>query len=101
MNITTIARKRAVEAVPAIAHEPPWRLTPSHHARLAGSASAVLMRLREEAAAEIDRLLAFLDATEGDIDREDGADDEPSLGWTRSGADGYTDDRELDEEVVA
>jgi hypothetical protein len=101
MNMTTIARKRATEAVPAIAHEPPWRLPPSHHARLAGSPSAVLMRLREEAAAEIDRLLAFLDATEGDIDKEDGGDDEPSLGWTRSGAEGSDDDCELDGEVAA
>jgi hypothetical protein len=59
------------------------------------------MKLRDQAAAEIERLVAFLDATEGDIDLEpnlaggswddrefdpaddrlhDHADDEPSLG---------------------
>ncbi|WP_441255759.1 hypothetical protein [Tardiphaga sp. 285_C5_N1_2] len=35
----------------------------------------MLMRLREEAASEIDRLLEFLDATEGDADLE------PDLGF--------------------
>lgn len=44
---------------------------PSHRARLAGDPRADLMRLREEAADEIDRLLIFLDATEGDTDCED------------------------------
>jgi hypothetical protein len=59
------------------------------------SALAKLAELRAEAAAEVDRLLAFLDATELDADleaqgdeldsgpeddAEDGADDEPSLG---------------------
>jgi hypothetical protein len=43
--------------------------------------------LRKEAAAEIERLIAFLDALGGDPDLEDGHDDEadidePSLGWT-------------------
>jgi hypothetical protein len=31
-----------------------------------------LTRVRDEAAAEIDRLLAYLDATDGDFDIEDG-----------------------------
>ena len=43
--------------------------------------------LRREAAAEVERLIAFLDALGGDPDLEDGGDDEeepdePSLGWT-------------------
>ena len=43
--------------------------------------------LRREAAAEIERLIAFLDALGGDPDLEDGNDaeenvNEPSLGWT-------------------
>lgn len=46
-----------------------------------------ITHLRKEAAAAIDRLIAFLDETESDpdlepdLDLEDGADDEPSLGW--------------------
>lgn len=65
----------------------------SFYAFKAGDPRAILMRLREEAADEIDRLLAFLDATEGDIDlegtdedgdepehKEDTGDFEPSLG---------------------
>lgn len=78
----------------------------SHSAARDGHPVASLMRLREQAAAEIDRLLAFLDATDGDPDieddpseptdtrikalgghdaphtedDEDGADNEPSLG---------------------
>ena len=49
---------------------------------------AALKKLRKEAAAEIDRLLAFLDDLDGDTDLEDDSDedegevDEPSLGWT-------------------
>jgi len=35
-----------------------------------------LMRLRDEAAAEIERLLAFLDATDGDVDLEGSCEDE-------------------------
>jgi hypothetical protein len=43
--------------------------------------------LRREAAAEIERLIVFLDALGGDPDLEDGNDaeaepEEPSLGWT-------------------
>jgi hypothetical protein len=49
---------------------------------------AHLIRLRDEAAAEVERLLAFLDATDGDIDLE------PYLtGWN---GDGDNDDREGD-----
>jgi hypothetical protein len=33
--------------------------------------------LREETAREVERLLAFLDATDGEPDLEDGGDDEP------------------------
>jgi hypothetical protein len=78
-----------------------------------------LAQLRQEAAREIERLLAFLDATDGDVDAEaldeptdaqirglvglyagdagddeDGGDHEPSLGWTRGGAIGNTIDLE-------
>lgn len=54
---------------------------PSYYARLAGDPRAVLMRLREEAADEIDRLLGFLDATDGDVDME------PSLAGFSDGMD--------------
>jgi hypothetical protein len=78
---------------------------------------AHLMRLREEAAAEVDRLLAFLDATEGDLELVEADqseptdfdileearrydletdDDEPSLGWTEAGAIGSDTDRETE-----
>jgi hypothetical protein len=76
--------------------------------------------LRQQAAQEIERLVAFLDETDGDVDAEaldeptdaeilkvarlctaadpiddeDGGDDEPSLGWTRGGAIGCTFDIE-------
>ena len=75
-----------------------------------GHPLAALLRLRQEAAAEIERLLAFLDETEGDPDaeapdeptdaeiqhapslyrddhedNEDGGDHEPCLGWTEAG----------------
>ncbi|MBB4258070.1 hypothetical protein [Bradyrhizobium sp. CIR3A] len=82
-------------------------------------ALAAMIRLRQEAADEIQRLLAFLDATDGCDDTEDdpaeptsarikalggyrvretedGGDSEPSLGWCRGGASGVDDDRELD-----
>ena len=63
---------------------------------------AHLIRLRDDAAAEVERLLAFLDATDGceDLaevcedegaptgDDEDGLDGEPSLGWTIDGQHG-------------
>jgi hypothetical protein len=45
-------------------------------------------KLRREAQAEVDRLIAFLDATDGDADLEPDndaepeGDEEPSLGWT-------------------
>jgi hypothetical protein len=69
---------------------------------------AALGKLRREAAAEIDRLLQFIDNLDGDPDLEDGADDEPiedtepSLGWTLAGHRGRLDgvldvDVELDE----
>ena len=78
---TTIARKRAPHAVPpAVRADRSVVSELISKARLAaadGHPMAMLMRLRDEAADEIDRLLAFLDATEGDIDLEDGADDEP------------------------
>lgn len=79
MNTTQTARKRATYAVPPAVggeteitgHKPR-----SHYARLEGDPIAVLMRLRDEAASEIDRLLAFLDATEGDIDFDQCCEDE-------------------------
>jgi hypothetical protein len=55
---------------------------------------AALATLRREAMAEIDRLLQFLDNLDGDVDLEDGGDDEPSsdeeasLGWTTTGQGG-------------
>lgn len=70
-----------------------------------------LIRLRQEAADEIERLLTFLDESDGIIgedfidDDEDAAvddapcdedfDAEPSLGWTRTGALGNTRDLEI------
>ncbi len=75
----------------------------SYYAFQAGDPRAVLLRLREEAANEIDRLLEFLDATEGDVDlegpdedgaepehNEDTGDFEPSLGWTVDGVSTHT-----------
>jgi hypothetical protein len=56
-------------------------------------------RLRKEARDEIDRLLNFLDETDGHMEREPD-DDEPSLGWPERitagqfGSPGGTDDRE-------
>ena len=54
---------------------------------------------RREVAAEVERLLDILDRLDGDPGLEDGADDEPSLGFTRPGAGSSYDpgdDRELD-----
>ena len=54
--------------------------------------------LRREAAKEIERLIAFLDALGGDPDLEETGDDEPSLAIARAGPDlSGGDDRELDE----
>lgn len=55
--------------------------------------------LRKRASEEIERLIAFMDATDGYTvhEREEAVDDEPSLGWTRSGAHGDTLDREISE----
>ena len=93
-----------------------WGYLPSRSARRDGHPLAHLMTMREEAAAQIDALLDFLDATEGDVDlhEEDAAeptdfeiaeearrydlatdDDEPSLGWTESGSIGSDTDEEL------
>jgi len=60
--------------------------------------------LRERVEDAIERLIAMLDALDGDADFEPGNDDEPSMGWSYSfdgvpvppAADGG-DDRELDE----
>jgi hypothetical protein len=41
-----------------------------------------LRSLRKEAAAEIERLLEFMDASDLDPDLEETADGEPSLGWS-------------------
>jgi hypothetical protein len=41
-----------------------------------------LVKLRDQAAAEIERLLTFLDETDDLDEREDVADDEPSLGFS-------------------
>jgi hypothetical protein len=66
------------------------------------TAVAEKRRLYIVAAREVERLLAFLDRLDGDPDLEDGADDEPSLGFTRCGAgvrpwDAGDDDREADD----
>lgn len=46
---------------------------------------AALRRLRREAAAEIERLIALLDVLDADPDLEEPGDAEPSLGWTFTG----------------
>lgn len=59
-------------------------------------------RLRRAARDEIDRLIRFLDDTEGHMELEDDGDDEPSLGFLDGlpgagrGADRPSDDREAD-----
>src|SRR6266481_235386 len=53
-----------------------------------------LRRLRKEAAAEIERLLDFMDASDLDPDLEETADNEPSLGWPITGHCGGTEDLE-------
>ena len=76
---TNIARKRATHAVPpAVGGETSRFSFPgaSAFAKAAGDPRAVLLLLREEAAAEIDRLLAFLDATEGDVEAEESCEGE-------------------------
>lgn len=83
---------RAPAVPPAVGGETstlPFRPS-SHYATAAGDPRAVLMRLREEAANEIDRLLEFLDATEGDVDLE------PDLGFYN--ARHYACDAEADDE---
>lgn len=45
----------------------------------AGHPAAILLRLRQEAANEIERLLIFLDATEGDPDMETNGDDDAQV----------------------
>jgi hypothetical protein len=76
--LDTSAPARAPADGPAAADLPP---TPKE-------ALAALARLREEAAHEVERLLAFLDATTPDSDLEEtdplepDGDAEPSLGWT-------------------
>lgn len=74
------SQRRPLTVPPAVGGETPMCEHPplSHHARRAGDPREVLMRLREEAADEIDRLLAFLDATEGDTDCEDTDEDAQS-----------------------
>jgi hypothetical protein len=53
---------------------------PAARARQHGHPLAHLMRLRDEAAAEVERLLAFLDATDGCEDVElNGDEEEPNL----------------------
>jgi len=71
------AQRPPLAVPPAVGAETPMcaHSQLSGHARRAGDPRAVLMRLREEAADEIDRLLAFLDATEGDTDSEDTDED--------------------------
>jgi hypothetical protein len=63
-------------------------------ARAGETPIAALRRLRREAAAEVERLIALLDALEGDPDLEEPGDLEPSLGWTATGYLGGDSDRE-------
>jgi hypothetical protein len=46
---------------------------------------ARLRRRRKRLEDAIEKAIALLDEIDGDADIEDGADDEPSLGWTGSG----------------
>ncbi|RUV00543.1 hypothetical protein EOA79_20280 [Mesorhizobium sp. M1A.F.Ca.IN.020.03.2.1] len=46
---------------------------------------------------EIERLISLLDLMEADCDLEDGADDEPSLGWCTGYGPGDTLDLEADD----
>lgn len=64
--------------------------------RRAGKARQRVKKLRERASAEIDRLIAFLDVSDGYTmdEREADGDFEPGLGWTRGGATGGTLDVE-------
>jgi hypothetical protein len=55
------------------------------------------LRKRTKAADEIDRLLAFLDASDLDPDLEETADNEPSLGWPVRGHCGGVYDLEAEE----
>lgn len=57
---------------------------------------AALRRLRREAAAEIERLIALLDALDADPDLEEPGELEPSLGWTFTGYLGGDSDCEED-----
>ena len=50
--------------------------------------------LRRRLADAAERIIAALDALDGDADAEPDADSEPSLGWTKTMAWGTTDDRE-------
>jgi len=60
---------------------------------------AALRRLRREAAAEIERLIALLDVLDADPDLEEPGDAEPSLGWTSTGyLGGDSDCEDQDEE---
>ncbi len=75
---------------------------PATHDRRAAKTRQRVRKLREMASAEIERLIAFLDASDGYSmdEREEAVDDEPSLGWTRSGAHGDTLDREIGEAAL-
>ncbi|MFI5411264.1 hypothetical protein [Kaistia sp. UC242_56] len=65
---------------------------------LAGESSlAALRRLRVEAAAEVERLIALLDAIDADVDLEPGGDDEPSLGACESHPHAWLPDEYIDQ----
>lgn len=95
------------------------RFDAAAYAASRGHPLALLIQLRQEAADQIEYLLQFLDETSGDEDceagdeptdieireaanhygthhddDEDGADGEPALGWTRTGAIGNSSDLE-------
>lgn len=56
-------------------------------------------RLRKRIEQVIEHLVSILDQFDGDENLEDGGDDEPSLGWTKSGYVTFTssvDEREMD-----
>jgi hypothetical protein len=87
-HVTTLTGEPLESLSPALAKQEAERI----------EALQRLRRLRKEAAAEIERLLEFMDASDIDPDLEETADDEPSLGWPATGHCGGVDDLEAEPE---
>lgn len=84
-------------------HNSPQRAADAVSARsYVDSPLASLRSLRALAAAEIERLIALVDAIDDDPDFEPDGTDEPALAWTdeeaRTGVHGASDDREIEDE---